>query len=176
MDKSNKDINSLIEKNWFLYESSIRNLCKYKFPNDICEQEDLTQKVFLAFIEKVKKGQSIYNPRAWLYKTARNLINNEYTSMHKLQLVFSLDSDSQFSSQLSVKPNYVDEQITSKQLGQYYISMLTSLSTKEKKLITDIYIHKYSIREIAKIQGEKTNTIEQRLIRLRRKVKKQIHI
>lgn len=133
------------------------------------------QKVYLALIEATGKGQEIQNPKAWLYKTARNLINTEYTAMQKSREIVSLDAESPLADQLSTDPDYEEERISEEQVEQCFNQVLSSLSREEKDIIEKIYVKNHPIKEVAKEQGRSVNAIQQRLVRLRRKVKKQIH-
>lgn len=165
----------MIFKYWVLYGSSIRDFCRYKLPDDTYKQEDILQKVYLALIEATGKGQEIQNPKAWLYKTARNLINTEYTAMQKSREIVSLDAESPLADQLSTDPDYEEERISEEQVEQCFNQVLSSLSREEKDIIEKIYVKNHPIKEVAKEQGRSVNAIQQRLVRLRRKVKKQIH-
>lgn len=58
---------------WESHETELRRFLRYRAGSDV-EADDLLQEVFLRALKQPKGLCGIENPRAWLFRTARNLM------------------------------------------------------------------------------------------------------
>ena len=105
--------------------------------------EDLTSQCFLKVWEQISTGMKIRRIRAWIYRLARNLVNDYYRGREKeeLPLIYPEQLDGEI---LKFNP---DEELDLKKLEK----ILFILKGEAREIIALRYIEELSIGEIAKI-------------------------
>lgn len=119
------------------YYQSIYNYCKVKV-NDEHGAKDCTQEVFLILYKKMDKLKLSENVRAWLYRTADNVIRN-YNRKNKNNIplddseVNALSSEDEYSIERPLEDIINEEEF--ELLKEYYIDgeAIASISKKHKK-------------------------------------------
>lgn len=124
---------------------------------------DLTQQVFMKTWEYIAKGNPIENLRAFLYRTANNLIIDE---VRKKKDQVSLD----VLEEQGMEPAFDRQAAHEDQLdGAEIANYLKQLPKDDRELLVMRYIDDLSPKEIAEILEETANVIS---VRLNRAIKK----
>lgn len=139
-----------------LYYQSIYNYCLSRL-EDIHSAQDCTQEVFLVLYRK-KDTLEIDNIRAWLYRTADNIIKN-YKKISFRKKETSIDAADNM-----VYSDCYDE---GKPFGEL-------LDSNELQMLSEYYIDGYDISYIATKNGKSTAAVYKMFQRLRVRLKKYI--
>ena len=130
--------------------------------------EDVTQETFLRVWNYLAKGETIDNPKAFLYRIAGNLIIDYYRKKKEMSL--DLLSDEGFNpvgDDASTTINFVE--------GQYALRIIQKLESPYREALIMKYVDNLSIGDIARIVGESENTVSVRIHRAVEKLKKIFH-
>lgn len=106
--------------------------------------EDLTQEVFLKFIQNIGHYKNTGKPRAYLYTIARNLLFNHSRKKNSLSL-----EDIENKNSLEFIANHGDYH--DKDSKEALLNALELLTGKQKELILLRYFHDLSMSEISHI-------------------------
>lgn len=133
--------------------------------------KDLTQEVFIKIWEYVVKGGEIENPKAFLYKTANNLIidNSRKNSKKELSL-----EELRESGQMINDPVYRDsfqERLEAKDM----LKILDKLDSSDKEIVVMRYIDELTPKEIAEISDLSENAVSVRIHRAIKKIRNLIN-
>lgn len=124
---------------------------------------DLTQQVFMKTWEYIAKGNSIENLRAFLYRTANNLIIDEARKKKEQVSLEVLEEH-------GIEPKFDQQATLEVQLdGADIATYLKKLPSAERELLVMRYIDDLSPKEIAETLQETPNVIS---VRLNRAIKK----
>lgn len=169
----NEKYQKISEMMWEEYEPYIRKLCEFKLkslPNYI---DDCVQDVFLDYLAEVSKGKVIEYPKAWLLKVANNKIKDIYAHANKeSKHIISLENENVESIYLYTIEDHDDVILMAEEeLVAYKDKVISSLDNNEQQLLTDRYVIKKSITQIAKEHNTTENNIYQKLFRLKTKTK-----
>ena len=104
--------------------------------------EDLSSQTFLKVWEYLSGGGSINQFKAFIYKTARNLVIDYYRSREKEELPLIYCED--IEDEVKINP---DKEIDKAALEK----LLVSLKIEQREIIVLRYIEELSIKEISKI-------------------------
>lgn len=148
------------EKFVAIYETladAIFRHCYFKVNNKELAQ-DLTQQVFMRFWVFMKDTDDINNPRALLYRIARNLVIDWY----RKKKVGSLDNliEAGFD-RLDIHGENIEQTAEINNI----LKVLDKMSPEDQDIITWRYVEDLSPKEIAEILCEKENTVSVRLHR-----------
>lgn len=130
--------------------------------------KDLTQETFFKVWDYIVKGKKITNIKAFLYRTAHNIILNyirdtkKVFSIEELKEKFNfdvIDSNQQESRQREIDINSI-------------IDSFKILTEEEQELIKIRYFDGLSIEEISKIKEKSVNNISVKIYRIIDKLKK----
>lgn len=124
--------------------------------------KELVQDVFVRVWKYVADGKKIDNIRAFLYRTARNLIIDK--SRKKTALSLDYLQEKGVMLRLNNRNGHerdMDDKIEAKEA----ISAISSLETLYKDVLVMRYVEEFSVKEIAEILGESENTISVRIHR-----------
>lgn len=126
---------------------------------------ELTQEVFTKFWEYIAVGKAVDHPRAFLYRSAANIFINEIRTDKR---TVSLDT------LLETGFEVVDDGKTQQQMieQQEVIERIHDLDDQYKDVLVMRYIEDLQVKEIAKILGQKENTISVWIKRGLEKLKK----
>lgn len=126
---------------------------------------DLTQQVFLKTWEYLAKGNTIDQIRAFLYRTANNLIIDE-TRKRKEQVSLDVLEEQGFEPRVDTRAE-VEANIDGAQIGTY----LQQLAVDDREILIMRFIDDLSPKEIAEILQETANVISVRLHRALKKLR-----
>lgn len=122
---------------------------------------DITQETFMKTWDYLRSGKSIDMARAFLYRTARNLIIDHARKKQTLSLdaMFNDDAPTEDIPDTSTIPkgSAVDQ--------QFMIDKLKQLPEQHFEILTLRFIQELTIPEISKIYKESENTISVRIHR-----------
>lgn len=137
--------------------------------------EDCTEKVFETFYLKRDQFYSIENIRAWLYRTADNLIKKSNQEWKKDRETFHYDQsdDMEVGSDLSEVPDF-ENKISEEQIEKYKDIVLSQLSPAKRELYQSRFIQKMSYKDLAVRYKISENTLRQRIFALKKEVLKLI--
>lgn len=139
--------------------------CFFKISNRE-QARDLVQNAFERFWLSLKKGNEIVNPRAYLYKTLKFLIIDEYRSQNK---TVSLEFLQEQGYELPVESE--KENISSKIDFDRLCETMKGLQEKYSEVLILRYVDKLSLKEVAMSLKVKENLISVRLNRAIKQLK-----
>ncbi len=124
---------------------------------------ELTQETFSRYWEAVANGKSIDNPRAFIYKVARNLVIDWYRKKKPVSL------DAKFFDEDENDYDVPDEKahklIEINTDASRVLSMLEKLDEEYRDVIYFRYLEDFSPQEIAEVLGLNANTVSIRITR-----------
>ncbi|MDP2641268.1 MAG: RNA polymerase sigma factor [Candidatus Yanofskybacteria bacterium] len=164
MEKYNKEFLELYDK----YADVIFRHCYLRVYNRELAQ-DLAQEVFLRIWRYETRGNTITNMRAFLYRTARNLIIDEYKKQKKI-----LSLDRMEEERRTIKAPEEGSDILKKIDAKNAAASLKNLEDRYREVITLRYIDELSVKEIAEILSESENTVSVRIHRGLQRLKKMV--
>lgn len=131
--------------------------------------KDLVQETFARSWKYLAQGKIIQNIKAFLYKTANNLIIDHYKKKKEL----SLDELNEVSASLASDE---DLKIQSRAETKEILNILNKLKPTYKEALTMRYFNELSVKEIAEILDESENNISVRIHRAINDLKKILKI
>jgi len=140
------------------YYQSIYNYCFVRLNNEQ-SAKDCTQEIFLIMYKKMDKLDLSENIRAWLYRTAENIIKN-----YLKNIKYNLSTDDENTPEIAVEDTYNEEQ-----------PLKGIINSDELSLLTSYYIDGTDISTISKKTGKSESAIYKRLERLKSKIRKNIY-
>lgn len=146
----------IAEKNY----QSIYNYCRVKV-NDEHGAKDCTQEVFLILYKKMDKLKLSENVRAWLYRTADNVIRN-YNRKNKNKNIIPLDDDE--VNALSSEDEYSIER-----------PLEDIINDDELELLNEYYINGEAIASISKKNKKTEAAILKRMQRIKMRIRNYLH-
>lgn len=127
--------------------------------------KDLTQETFIKVWRYLENGNKVDNMRALMYKTASNLIIDEYRKRKTLSL------DQLKLSGFDI-PSRSHEDIHNCAMVKEIVEFMHKLDDKYKEVLILRYVDNLSSKEIAEIVGETQNNVSVRINRGFKKLKK----
>ena len=119
---------------------------------------ELMQDTFMKTWNYISKGGKIINLKAFLYKTANNLVIDEFRKKKEESL--------EALEEQGINPKIENkEEIETKIESDKVKRVLSQLEDKYGRVITMKYIDELSIKEIAEVTGETENNVSVRLNR-----------
>lgn len=148
-----------------LYGKSIFNFCLSRLSGDVECAEDCTQETFIVFYKRLAKGESFEEPRAFLYKTAVNIIMRSKTKQQKRAVnETELDDKIPFVQSETKIESDIDYESVLKRIDEL-------LSEDEMKLFTLFFIENLKVKDISQLLNITPGACSTRLLRLRIKLK-----
>ncbi len=126
--------------------------------------KDLTQQAFLNAWSYVQKGQVVDQFRAFLYRTAHNLIVDWYRR-HKTESLDGLQEE-------GFDPPDLHPETERQREWKWALANLKKLRKEDQELITWRYVEDMSPGEIAKVLGKKENAVSVRIHRAVERLRK----
>ncbi len=131
--------------------------------------EDITQETFMRTWQYLAKGNHIDNSKAFLYRTAGNLIVDHYR--HKKEVSLEALSENGY------EPMGADAgSVVAHAEGEQARAILTKLGDPYKETMLLRYVDGFSVSDIADLLGESQNVVSVRLHRGVQKLKKIFHV
>ncbi len=140
------------------YYQSIYNYCFVRLNNEQ-SAKDCTQEIFLILYKKMDKLDLSENIRAWLYRTADNIIKN-----YLKNIKYNLSTDDENTPEIAVEDIYNEEQ-----------PLKGIVNSDELSLLTSYYIDGTDINTLSRKTGKSESAIYKRLERLKNKIRKNIY-
>ena len=145
------------------YSEAIFRHCYYRV-FDREKAKDFSQEAFFRTWKYISEGKQVDNIRAFVYRTANNIIIDESRKNKPV----SLDS----IMEKGFSPKVEDFKfIENKFASQKLIKIINSLDEKYRDVVIMKYIDGLSSKEIAKVIGEKENNVYVRIHRALEKIK-----
>lgn len=126
--------------------------------------EDCVQDTFLVFYNKLKSGEEINNPRAFLYATATNFIKKKFNEIKK-QTESQVELES--VKEVTVIDESAEEQLNYSELSNY---LTKRLNKRETELFNLRFVQGEKIKIIAEQLKITPANCSIRVTRLRRKL------
>lgn len=159
MKCNNDDTNSIYKDIATKYYKEIFNYCYIRLEYHKENAEECTQEVFIILLLKWKNLSTLENIRAWLYRTADNVIknHNRKSNRHK--------------NELSIVD--VDEKINLSYNEDFGVfELLSMLTIEEQELLKEYYIDKFTAKELSIKYNISENAIFVKVHRIKHKLKK----
>ena len=156
-----------------IYDKYVESIYRFVFIKVSSSQiaEDLTAEVFLKSWEKFKKkqGDSIENPRAYLYKVARNTIIDFYREKGQTTII-SIEQE-----QIVLKSDEDLEKTQEKEMNLEKIQKaLTKLSPDYQDVIILRHIDGLPVKDIAKVLDKSNGATRVMLHRAMKQLKERV--
>lgn len=153
------------------YKSSIYKFCLVKLHGDNESAEDCMQNTFIVLYRKMLNGVTIEYPRAFLYRTADNLILKctEQKIRHESKTVPLEDYEDKACDEQYRIDSDIDYALLNKKLASI-------LNDEEQKLFKLKYIDDLTIEQVSVVLDASQTAIAKRLQRVRDKIKNSITI
>lgn len=142
------------------YADSLFRYCFFK-TSDRETAKDLLQSIFMKTWEYLSHGREINNMKAFLFRTATNLVIDEYRR-RAAKKTESLDKLFEEGFEYGENPRErMEDQID----GAKVILKLQELPEEYREAVFMRYVEELSLKEISEITGESTNTLAVRVHR-----------
>jgi len=125
---------------------------------------ELTQEVFARYWEYVRKGRSVDQPKAFLYRSAHNAFVNDIRRPSR-----STSLETLMEEGFDVRYDEPDKAELERQ--QLAVSSLQELDTESREVLVMRYVDGLKVKEIAATLGIKENTVSARIGRALKKLK-----
>lgn len=149
------------------HSDAIFRFCLYKLYFDREKAKDLMQQTFTKTWDYISEGKEIDNLKAFLYKTARNLIIDYHRKKKEQSLENILDSGRQFGDSST-------EEIHDKIEVEKYKKLMQDLDEKYREAVMLRYVEELKPQEIAEILDISVNNVSVRIHRGLKKLKELI--
>lgn len=154
---------------WTEYETNLRNICNAKMHGREAEIDDVIAEVYLALCKHTaKEGPPMY-PKAWLYATLKNLINQSFRDKYKTEeniANFSIDQ-----IELPYQHDFVDDVVNNSSIESLN-KALGDLDQKEQTIIKSVYFDERKMKEIALVLDSTESAVKQKRYRICNKLRK----
>ena len=130
---------------------------------------DITNEVFILLCEKWDSLQK-ENIKAWLYRTAENLLKQFFRKNNKLheEVIYIDDLDDSTKNNLTYEQDF--ENINNDDIEIYKNEILNKLSESEKELFNLVFTERLPYIEICEQYSISRENLKKRLYRLRQKI------
>lgn len=167
MNKSQAD--KILSKYYDDCYQSLLKYCRVRLGNFDSHAHDCVQEAFIVLYKKLKSGEEIENPRAFLYRTADNFIRRIVKECSKQQ-IRNIPLEEFSAVTVSSVPMISDEF----DYDKYAEILIEKLNEDEKRIYRMKYSDKMSIGEIAAFLNISPAAAAKRLQRMRDKIKQLI--
>ncbi len=148
------------------YGDTMLRVC-YQYLKDYHLAEDAVQETFIKAVNNYNSFKGNSTEKTWLTRIALNCCKNIMRT-HWFKYVYSYMTDVNLTSQLSNHSNDCSEE------QQSVLEAVMSLKRADREVIILYYYMEFSVKEIAEVTSQSENTINQRLHRARKRLKKVI--
>ncbi|MDE6469511.1 MAG: sigma-70 family RNA polymerase sigma factor [Eubacterium sp.] len=170
----NKDWqNDLCERLWYNYSDYIKRLCNIKLGNRPHDAEDVLLDTYVSLCVAVSECRDIRDERAWLFKTADNLINVKLRAIAEIRgkEVSIQSADDEYPVyDLPYSMDFIEDMIKEKSIYRKISDIFSSLNDMEKDIFIKFQLEDFSYAEIAEIYGSTEQAIKQINYRTKRKI------
>ncbi len=157
-------INDCYEK----YYQSIFKYCRVRLGEFSEHAEDCVQDAFVVLQRKLNEGETVEQPRAFLYRTADNFVKRtvEHYSKERKRTVELTEAEN------APAPPIISDDFDYDEFARILIA---TLSEQEQELYILKYVQQKSLKEIAKILNIQPTAVAKRVSRLRQRIKDLIY-
>lgn len=148
------------------YGDTMLRVC-YQYLKDYHLAEDAVQETFIKAVNNYNSFKGNSTEKTWLTRIALNCCKNIMRT-HWFKYVYSYMTDVNLTPQLSSHSNDCSEE------QQSVLEAVMSLKRADREVIILYYYMEFSVKEIAEVISQSENTINQRLHRARKRLKKVI--
>lgn len=131
--------------------------------------EDLVQDVFTRYWQVLREGTTPDNPRAFLYKLARNLVIDWYRKKKSVSLDVLQEAGVDFAG-------VGKEEIVDTAQVNELLAVINELDDTSREALLLRFVEGWTPKEIAALNGESANAVSVRLNRALAKVRINIHV
>lgn len=135
------------EKIWREYEPAIKKLSYVRLRGLENEIDDVVSEVFLALCEKFERDGSPDNPKAWMYSTFNNIINQRFRNVCKSRE--NISPIPMEEVELKFTHSIPDSAFTSVSTDEFYSIIKGLLTEEEFNLIEELYVNETKTSELA---------------------------
>jgi len=164
--KTDNAVQEMFSQLYEAHQKEIYSFCLSRLHCNVELAEDCVQDTFIVLYKRMKAGEDIHNPRAFLYKTAYNITMKCWQKNKKRQEKELLKEET--VDEVPDEQFVISEQLDFEQLQE---ALLLLLNKKEQQLYELYFQRELSIKEIAAILGITPHNCTVRLSRLRSKIK-----
>ena len=149
-------MNSINEQFNRIYDQYIEKIYRFVFLKVSLQEiaEDITSKVFLKLWESYKNGKEIKNPKAFLYKVARNLTIDYYREKDRTKVV----SGDSIPEMIDIKADVHEFAVLNSDIEEIKLA-ITKLKKDYQDVIIWHYLDDLSAQEIAEILEKPAGTV-----------------
>lgn len=157
-------INDCYEK----YYQSIFKYCRVRLGEFSEHAEDCVQDAFVVLQRKLNEGETVEQPRAFLYRTADNFVKRtvEHYSKERKRTVELTEAEN------APAPPIISDDFDYDEFARILIA---TLSEQEQELYILKYVQRKSLKEIAEILDIQPTAVAKRVSRLRQRIKDLIY-
>lgn len=134
-----------------IYDKYIDSIYRFAFikTNSQINAEDIVSEVFTRYWQSLQKNTAIDNERAFLYKTARNIVIDFYRKKGRAPEIISTDTDFDIAS----NENLQDQANLSFELGTIK-NAISQLKDDYQNVVIWHYLDDMDINEVARVMGK----------------------
>ncbi|MCM1114510.1 MAG: sigma-70 family RNA polymerase sigma factor [Clostridium sp.] len=167
MAKANKaEADKKLQEAYNLYGNLIVKYCTVRLKEDTISVDDCVQNTFLVYYNKLLDGSSIENPKAFLYRTADNMVKRALADYYKkakrtvvLEEAENIPAEDTYAAPADLDYDYLKA------------ILLEKLSPEEQLLYRQKYTDRLSLKEIGEQYQISPTAVANRTSRLRAKIK-----
>lgn len=155
------------------YSKQIELFCQTKTKDCVYSSEEISQDVFTALFVKWDSLRSHAEPviLSWLYRTAKNMIADQYRKRKKIPETISIDDES-FQQTVIFEDMSPFDNCSQLTYEEYMVLIEGQLTSDELVLFRLVVEEKMPMHLIASIIEKKPNTVRTRWMRLKKKIAK----
>ena len=146
------------------YGDTMLRVC-YQYLKDYHLAEDAVQETFIKAVNNYNSFKGNSTEKTWLTRIALNCCKNIMRT-HWFKYVYSCMTESNFTLPSNTHNNSCSQE------HENVLEAVMSLKRADREVIILYYYMEFSLKEIAQITGQAENTINQRLHRARKRLKK----
>jgi len=161
-----------ISKEYYL---PVYKYCNVKLGDEKSYSDDVTDEIFALLCEKWDSLRK-ENVKAWIYRTADNIIK-EFLRKHRKQLeelAYIEDLDDFTVNKLTYDQDF--ESINNDDIDTYRGEILSELSDEERELFYAVFVKKLPRKEICEQFSLSKENLKKRLYRLRKKLTESVYV
>ncbi len=151
------------DKKYHMYKDLIYNIA-YTYVHNKFDSDDITQDVFIKYLESTVEFNSLDNEKYWLIRVTINQSKNYLSTSWKKKTILNDE----------MVERTMEKESREKEKNDYY-RIITSLPNKYKEPIVLFYYEDLKIEEIAKVLNISLNCAKKRLERGRQKIKEELN-
>ncbi len=156
-----------------IYDQYVEKIYRFVFIKVSSQEtaQDLTSETFVRTWETFQKGETLENPRAYLYQVARNLIIDFYREKAKTQTI----PDEYIQGEIDPSPGPEEKALQNSNLEQIK-GALTNLKDEYQDIIIWHYLDDLKVPEIAKILDKSEDAVRVTLHRALNALKEEVKL